>query len=51
MISAAPWSTDAKVAQKNLQHELDHIANVIAKIELVLGQLTGSQLSELEHGL
>jgi hypothetical protein len=44
------WSTDANVARNNLQRELDHIASVVAKIELVLGQLTGSQLSELEHG-
>jgi hypothetical protein len=31
------WSTDAGVAERNLLHELDRAASVVAKIELLLG--------------
>ncbi|MCP3477221.1 hypothetical protein NLM33_44485 [Bradyrhizobium sp. CCGUVB1N3] len=32
------WSADAAQAQRNLQHVLDRIADVLAKIELLLGR-------------
>jgi hypothetical protein len=46
-----PWSTEAAVAQKNLQCELDRVAEVVTKIELLLAPAGGTEIAELSHGL
>jgi hypothetical protein len=43
------WSPDARAAQQNLQRELDRIASVVAKIELLLEHAGGMELVELPH--
>ena len=45
------WSQDAGLARQNLQRELDHIASVVAKIELMLVRASTPGLSELCHGI
>jgi hypothetical protein len=45
------WSTEAAVAQKNLQCELDRVAEVVTKIELLLAPAGGTEIAELSHGL
>ena len=45
------WSPDAAVARQNLQRELDRIANVVAKIELVLARASAPEFSEFCHGI
>ncbi|WP_422276870.1 hypothetical protein [Bradyrhizobium sp.] len=43
------WSPDARAAQQNLQRELDRIASVVAKIELLLEHAGGMELVELAY--
>lgn len=45
------WSPDAGLAQQNLQRELDRIASVVAKIELVLARATTPEFLEFCHGI
>jgi hypothetical protein len=45
------WSPDAGVVRKNLQRELDRIASVVAKIELVLARASTPEFSEFCHGI
>jgi hypothetical protein len=45
------WSPDAGLARRNLQRELDRIASVIAKIELVLARASAPEFSEFCHGI
>jgi selenocysteine lyase/cysteine desulfurase len=44
------WSAEAGVAQKNLQCELDRVAEVITKIELLLAHAGDGQVAELSYG-
>jgi hypothetical protein len=44
------WSADAGVARQNLQREIDRVAEVVAKIELVLAHASGAEVAELSHG-
>jgi hypothetical protein len=43
------WSPDARAAQQNLQRELDRIASVVAKIELLLEHAGRMELVELPY--
>ena len=43
------WSPDARAAQQNLQRELDRIASVVAKIELLLEHAGRMELVELAY--
>jgi hypothetical protein len=43
------WSSDPGIAQQNLQRELDRIATVVAKIELLLARVP--ELSEPDYGI
>ena len=43
------WSPDARAAQQNLQRELDRIASVVAKIELLLEHAGKMELVELAY--
>jgi hypothetical protein len=43
------WSPDARAAQQNLQCELDRIASVVAKIELLLEHAGRMELVELPY--
>ena len=45
------WSAEAGIAQKNLQREIDRVAEVVAKIELLLAHAGGRQVAELSYGL
>jgi hypothetical protein len=45
------WSPNAEVAQRNLQAELDCLAEVVAKIELLLACAGEKGLAELSHGI
>jgi hypothetical protein len=45
------WSPDAGLARQNLQRELDRVAGVIAKIELVLARASAGEFSEFCHGI
>jgi hypothetical protein len=45
------WSPNADVARCNLERELDCIAEVIAKIELLLAYADPRGLAELSHGI
>ena len=45
------WSQDAGLAQQKLQRELDRIASVVAKIELVLARASAPEMAEFCHGL
>ena len=45
------WSTDAGIAQINLQREIDRVAEVVAKIELLLAHASGTEVAELSYGL
>jgi hypothetical protein len=45
------WSPDAATARRNLEHELDRIADVIAKTELLLGSACKTALMELSYGV
>jgi selenocysteine lyase/cysteine desulfurase len=44
------WSTEAGIAQKNLQRELDRVAEVVAKIELLLAHASGTEVAESSYG-
>jgi hypothetical protein len=44
------WSSDPVAAAKNLHRELDHVAETIAKIELLLTHTDMTELTELSHG-
>ena len=44
------WSADAVAAQQNLQRELDHVAEVVAKIELLLAHAGERGFTELSNG-
>jgi hypothetical protein len=44
------WSADAVVAQQNLQRELDSIAEIVAKIELLLAYSGERGFTELSNG-
>jgi hypothetical protein len=44
------WSTDAGIAQKNLLREIDRVAEVVAKIELLLAHAGGTEVAELSYG-
>jgi hypothetical protein len=44
------WSADAAVAQQNLQRELDSIAEIVAKIELLLAYSGERGFTELSNG-
>jgi hypothetical protein len=44
------WSQDPVTAAQNLHRELDHVAETVAKIELVLAHTDVSELTELSHG-
>jgi hypothetical protein len=48
---AEAWSADADVAQQNVQHQLDCIAEVVAKIEFLLGLGGGLGLRGVSHGI
>jgi len=43
------WSPDARAAQQNLQRELDRIASIVAKIELLLEHAGRMELVELAY--
>jgi selenocysteine lyase/cysteine desulfurase len=43
----ATWSVEAGIAQRNLQREIDRVAEVVAKIELLLAQAGGPDVAEL----
>jgi hypothetical protein len=45
------WSAEAGIAQKNLQREIDRVAEVVAKIELLLAHAGGTDVAELSDGL
>jgi len=45
------WSPDASVAQQNLQRELDRIADVFAKIELLLERAARTEFVELPYAV
>ncbi|HLZ00703.1 MAG TPA: hypothetical protein VKR55_00980 [Bradyrhizobium sp.] len=45
------WSTDAVMAARSLHRELDHIAETVAKIELLLAHTDVTQLTELSDGI
>ena len=45
------WSPDPHLARRNLQRELDRVAIVVAKIELLLGPAGPSNFSELPNGI
>jgi hypothetical protein len=45
------WSPDAGVAQQNLQRELDHVAGVVAKIELLLEHTGRIEFVEPPHAV
>jgi hypothetical protein len=45
------WSTEVGVARKNLQCELDRVAEVVTKIELLLAHASATEIAELSHGL
>jgi hypothetical protein len=45
------WSPNADVAQRNLQREIDCAAEVVAKIELLLGHITEKGFAGLSHGI
>jgi hypothetical protein len=45
------WSPDASAAQQNLQRELDHIAGVVAKIELLLARADRMKFAELPYAV
>lgn len=45
------WSQDASLARQNLQRELDRIASVVAKIELVLARADTPEFLESCHGI
>jgi hypothetical protein len=45
------WSAEAGIARKNLQREIDRVAEVVAKIELLLAHAGGRQVAELSYGL
>jgi len=44
------WSPDPVIAAQNLHRELDHVAETVAKIELLLTHTDVSELTELSHG-
>jgi len=44
------WSQDPVVAAQNLHRELDHVAETVAKIEVLLTHTDVSELTELSHG-
>jgi len=44
------WSQDPVIAAQNLHRELDHIAETVAKIELLLTHTDAAKLTELSHG-
>ena len=44
------WSADAAIAQQNLQRELDSIAEIVAKIELLLAYSGERGFTELSNG-
>jgi len=44
------WSPDPVVAAQNLHRELDHVAETVAKIELLLTHTDAAKLTELSHG-
>jgi hypothetical protein len=45
------WSAEAGTAQKNLQREIDRVAEVVAKIEFLLAHAGGTDVAELSYGL
>jgi hypothetical protein len=45
------WSPDAGAAQQNLQRELDHVAGVVAKIELLLEHTGRMEFVEPPHAV
>jgi hypothetical protein len=45
------WSPNADVAARNLQRELDCLAEVVAKIELLLACAGEKGLGGLSHGI
>jgi hypothetical protein len=45
------WSPDADVAQHRLQGELDRVAGVVAKLELLLDRMDELKSTELSHGV
>lgn len=45
------WSADAEVAGRNLRRELDHVAEVVAKIELLLACAGERGWTELSNGI
>ncbi len=45
------WSADAGVARQNLQHQLDCIAEILAKLEFLLELDGGTGLRGLSHGI
>jgi len=44
------WSQDPVIAAQNLHRELDHVAETVAKIELLLTHTDAAKLTELSHG-
>jgi hypothetical protein len=45
------WSAEAGIAKRNLKREIDRVAEVVAKIELLLAHAGGRQVAELSYGL
>jgi hypothetical protein len=45
------WSADAAIARQKLQHELDCLAEVVAKIELLLASTCERGFTELSNGV
>ena len=44
------WSSDADIAQRNLQREIANVGAIIAKIEWLLTHMDGLDLAEVSHG-
>ena len=45
------WAPNADVAQRNLQAELDCVAEIVAKIELTVAHVADKGFAELSHGI
>jgi hypothetical protein len=47
---AETWASDANAAYRHLQHELDHVSAIVAKIEWLLGRLDDLNLTDVSRG-
>ena len=44
------WASDANAAYRHLQHELDHVSAVVAKIEWLLGHIDDLNVTDASRG-